>query len=1083
MTSRPPVSPLPVPSLSSTSGSSNGGLSRSSRSSSLAVLASGLPSPATDSLSLSSHSSSSRAVSPAFSGPRAASSASSSAESTCTSTNAGFVITSRPKLYRPPTASPPPSTPVPLPLASTSSSVPASPPLSGPARTPISDLPSGVATPAGLSHHPSNASSYRSSRQSSPPPNLSASTMSAAAPGEPKTTLTLSSSIDSKGRRMVNQYVRLKTIGQGSHGKVWLCAEPVPSELDEEEQGEGLGRTPSGKSLKREGKEKENDLWDGLDSDVQYCAIKSVARDGPGRGKSLRAAKGRKQSIQDGSNGIGADDKVKREVAIMKRLDHKNVVRLKEVIDDAKSKKVFMVLEFMAGGQVVWQDEHKQPTMSVEEARRTFRDVVLGLEYLHYQGIIHRDIKPANLLWTEDHSTVKISDFGVSHVSDALLRATPNGSMGDDDKALRKTAGSPAFFAPELCHPAEYSSTPRGHGPDEEYFGPDDVEHLGSSLASIASPISPSIRYTSTTISQPLPSPDPSKARTRPAIGKGIDVWALGVTLYCLLFGDTPFMAKTEYELYNVIVRQAIRVPERMGKEGAWTGVGQGWEGCGDGVEGREVVDLLGRLLEKDPSKRIGLDEVKKHPWVLRGISCSPDSWLCDTDPAQRNAVVITEEEIEHATQERGAVDAIPQIRNRPGLRRALHAALVRFPAFSRMKSTRATPTHARSRSKSASSTSASGAADNASEFGSEKPSRHPSDATSRKKTSNEFGVDIRRIISGGRERDPSPTRNGNGGAYAPRGGWGARLAAERQERHHHHQQRSSEPGSPFPELSRSVSASSINPSRRRHHLFPSRKNSESDSRAESPAPPSDSEGGPGRRKISQIFSRLGSGRRTPRPSKERSGSLSDDESLPPTPHPVEAPLPPLPPPVPTENYDDTRAARSAFDILSAGPDEEDMYESSDYYSSDDDDELFDPPVIQGDGISGWRSHFYDNSFARDDGFDEDILEEDEKKPQSTFTIENATPRASTQIPHDVEVDTDTSPIPPPLVRQSSETPSKSKSRSNSVRDGSIRSGFDTHGAKRWQTSYDDDEGAFDDDDEDDEGAEIVFGRRRRVVT
>ena len=35
----------------------------------------------------------------------------------------------------------------------------------------------------------------------------------------------------------------------------------------------------------------------------------------------------------------------------------------------------------MAGGQVVWQDDNKQPTMTVDEARRTFRDVVLGLEY------------------------------------------------------------------------------------------------------------------------------------------------------------------------------------------------------------------------------------------------------------------------------------------------------------------------------------------------------------------------------------------------------------------------------------------------------------------------------------------------------------------------------------------------------------------------------------------------------------------------------------------------------------------------------------------------------------------------------
>lgn len=237
---------------------------------------------------------------------------------------------------------------------------------------------------------------------------------------------------------------------------------------------------------------------------------------------------------------------------------------------------------------------------------------------MHYQGIIHRDIKPANLLWTEDHSTVKISDFGVSHVSEALLRASPdaNGTEGDDDKALRKTAGSPAFFAPELCHPAEYTPTPRTERvehAEDGYFAHSDAHSasLVSSPGGSTSSGTPTARRTSTIISPPLPTPDPNQPRTRPTIGKGIDVWALGVTLFCLLFGDTPFMARTEYELYNVIVREGVPVPDRMGKEGAWTGVGQGWEGCGDGVEGREVVDLLAGLLQKDPTKRIGLAEVK----------------------------------------------------------------------------------------------------------------------------------------------------------------------------------------------------------------------------------------------------------------------------------------------------------------------------------------------------------------------------------------------------------------------------------------------------------------------------------------
>ena len=67
------------------------------------------------------------------------------------------------------------------------------------------------------------------------------------------------------------------------------------------------------------------------------------------------------------------------------------------------------------------------------------------VNYLHKQKVIHRDLKPNNILITDGMNGrfVKIADFGVSHQS-----------LEDDhgnDLALAKTAGTPAFFAPELC--------------------------------------------------------------------------------------------------------------------------------------------------------------------------------------------------------------------------------------------------------------------------------------------------------------------------------------------------------------------------------------------------------------------------------------------------------------------------------------------------------------------------------------------------------------------------------------------------------------------------------------------------------
>jgi serine/threonine protein kinase len=96
-------------------------------------------------------------------------------------------------------------------------------------------------------------------------------------------------------------------------------------------------------------------------------------------------------------------------------------------------------------------------------------------------------------------------------------------------------------------------------------------------------------------------------------VGKAIDIWALGVTLYCLLFGRTPFNAPNEYELFNVIWNEPIRVPDTMGIERQslqFDPLNRNLDGPVQ-RDSRELIDLLRKLLEKDPRKRIKLDDVK----------------------------------------------------------------------------------------------------------------------------------------------------------------------------------------------------------------------------------------------------------------------------------------------------------------------------------------------------------------------------------------------------------------------------------------------------------------------------------------
>jgi serine/threonine protein kinase len=100
----------------------------------------------------------------------------------------------------------------------------------------------------------------------------------------------------------------------------------------------------------------------------------------------------------------------------------------------------------------------------------------------------------------------------------------------------------------------------------------------------------------------------------RPPITKAIDVWAFGVTLYCLLFGRTPFRVESNHEfaLYGVICTQDWDVEPFMGLDRVPTeGRHHNCPNDRPCCEGAEIIRLLQRLLEKDVNKRITLDEVK----------------------------------------------------------------------------------------------------------------------------------------------------------------------------------------------------------------------------------------------------------------------------------------------------------------------------------------------------------------------------------------------------------------------------------------------------------------------------------------
>lgn len=136
-------------------------------------------------------------------------------------------------------------------------------------------------------------------------------------------------------------------------------------------------------------------------------------------------------------------DDLKREIAILKKLDHPNIVRLFEVLDDPGEDDLILVMEFVQNGPVISKLPMESP-FSEEQSRNYFVDMTLGLEYLHSHHVIHRDIKPMNLLLDKDYR-VKIADFGVS---EEIERTESN---------LSRWAGTPAFVAPECIDGAKTS--------------------------------------------------------------------------------------------------------------------------------------------------------------------------------------------------------------------------------------------------------------------------------------------------------------------------------------------------------------------------------------------------------------------------------------------------------------------------------------------------------------------------------------------------------------------------------------------------------------------------------------------------
>jgi len=126
---------------------------------------------------------------------------------------------------------------------------------------------------------------------------------------------------------------------------------------------------------------------------------------------------------------------LEREIDIMKKLQHPNIIQLIEVIDTPET--LYLVIEYAGGGELFDAIVNKGSYSETEAAKIVFQ-ILQAIQYVHNHGIAHRDLKPENLLLSteEKEDCIKIADFGLSK------------DFGQEQ--LQTSCGTPDYVAPEV---------------------------------------------------------------------------------------------------------------------------------------------------------------------------------------------------------------------------------------------------------------------------------------------------------------------------------------------------------------------------------------------------------------------------------------------------------------------------------------------------------------------------------------------------------------------------------------------------------------------------------------------------------
>lgn len=137
--------------------------------------------------------------------------------------------------------------------------------------------------------------------------------------------------------------------------------------------------------------------------------------------------------------------KLTSEYCISSLFHHPNVVETFDILRDGNH--WYEVMEYCPGGDLF--SVIRDGFLESEDVDICFKELLIGVQYLHQMGVAHRDLKPENLL-IDSQGHLKITDFGVSEVFHVAWEKSVHLSKG--------ICGSAPYIAPEVLSGKEYDA-------------------------------------------------------------------------------------------------------------------------------------------------------------------------------------------------------------------------------------------------------------------------------------------------------------------------------------------------------------------------------------------------------------------------------------------------------------------------------------------------------------------------------------------------------------------------------------------------------------------------------------------------